>query len=87
MTVEPKTKPMPNWRVVLLRNDISPHRIAACLQLITRLTSDEAEKKVIEAQKTGMSVIAIAHQELAELYEERFLTNDPTISVRIEPDE
>lgn len=78
-------KQLPPYKVILHNDDINTgeHVVLSILKL-TSLTVADAELKMREADRTGLSVLLVTHRERAELYEEQFRSFNLTVT--IEPD-
>jgi ATP-dependent Clp protease adaptor protein ClpS len=85
----PKKKPpgiLPPWKV-LLHNDDKNSRPFVTMTIVelTPLNEQEAELRMLEADKTGVALILVTHKERAELYKDQFESKGLTVT--IEPDE
>lgn len=73
---------MPPWKVILHNDD---HNIAEDVvekvREIVHLDNEEAVIKVLEAHESGCSILAITHQEKAELFVEQFQTYRITVTI------
>ena len=82
--VDPKL--LPPYKVLLHNDDVNDmeHVISALLK-VTPLRMDDAIAKMVEAHKSGLALLLVTHQELAELYQEQLTSL--SLTVTIEPDE
>ncbi len=73
LAVEPKTRLLPRYRVILHNDDVNTfeHVIITILRL-TPLKERDAVARTIEAHESGSSQLLVTHQERAELYVEQF---------------
>ncbi len=82
-----KVKPgqLPPYKVLLHNDDVNDmeHVIMALLK-VTPLRMDDAIQKMIEAHNSGLSLLLVTHQELAEMYQEQLTSL--SLTVTIEPD-
>ena len=81
----PAKKPpqaLPPWKV-LLHNDDKNSRdyvVVTILQL-TSLKEQDAEQRMMEADKTGVALLLTTHKERAELYKDQFDSKGLTVSI------
>lgn len=68
----PQRRPLPRWRVLLL-NDRVNHmgRVVEVVVKVVRLTPPVATERMLEAHRTGVSVLVTTHREHAELLVEQ----------------
>ena len=82
-----KVKPghLPPYKVLLHNDDVNDveHVIMALLK-VTPLCMDDAIQKMLEAHNSGLSLLLVTHQELAEMYQEQLTSL--SLTVTIEPD-
>ncbi len=82
-----KLKPgmLPPYKVLLHNDDVNEvdHVIVSLLK-VTPLNMDDAVEKMLEAHNTGLSLLLVTHQELAEMYQEQLTSL--SLTVTIEPD-
>jgi ATP-dependent Clp protease adaptor protein ClpS len=78
-----KAKPELPWNVLLYNDwDNSMPRVVVILKkVIPGITFKKATKVMWEAHTTGKALVKSCHKELAELYEERLLTEGLTVSI------
>lgn len=77
-----KPKNLPRYKVILHNDDVNDvDHVIESLVMITPLNKDEAARVTDEADKTGCSLILIAHRERAELYAEQFQSRKITVSI------
>jgi ATP-dependent Clp protease adaptor protein ClpS len=79
-------QPLPPWKV-LLHNDDKNTRdyVVATITQLTSLNEQDAEQRMVEADKTGLALLLTTHKERAELYQEQFTSKG--LIVTIEPAE
>jgi len=79
----PKHSPM--WKVLLHNDDVNEaFYVSNTIQAIVKINEEDALQKMVEAHKTGVALLVVVHQELAELYQEQFQSKNLTTT--IEPD-
>ena len=81
----PKQKPpgmLPPWKVLLHNDDKNsmPFVISSIVEL-TPLNEQDAEKRTVEAHKTGVSLLLVTHKERAELYKDQFESKGLTVTI------
>lgn len=81
-----KTKPYPNYRVILLNDEHNTFDyVVDCLKKhIPGMTTDRAWKLTIEVHDKGSAVVWIGPKEVAEMYYE--LLKAQGLTVTLEPD-
>ena len=78
-------KPLPPWKVLLHNDDVNTmDAVVRTVHELTPLNKHAAELCVLEADKTGVALVLVAHRERAELYQEQFTSCGLTVT--IEPD-
>lgn len=85
-TAPPRVDRLPPYKVLLHNDDVND--VLSVVQTITELTPlnrDEAVKRTVEADKTGVALLLTTHKERAELYREQFRSK--RLTVTIEPGE
>jgi ATP-dependent Clp protease adaptor protein ClpS len=81
----PKVDRMPPWRVLLHNDDHNDMLdVVLTIQELAKLTRQEAVQRMLEAHKTGVSLLLVTHREHAELLTEQFASR--RLTVTIEPD-
>jgi ATP-dependent Clp protease adaptor protein ClpS len=78
-----KAKPDLPWNVIL-HNDWEnsmPRVVVILKKVIPGMTLKKATRIMWEAHTTGKAVVKSCHKELAELYQERLLAKDLTVSI------
>jgi len=67
---------LPPYKVILFNDDYNEmdYVIAALLQSVNGLTSQEAEQIMLTAHLTGSAIVIICPKETAEYYQERLLS-------------
>jgi len=78
-------KPLRPWKVIVHNDDVNTyaHVIRTFIEVV-RMDSEDALLKTIEVDKQGLSVVAMAHRERAELLQEQLQSR--ALTVTIEPD-
>ena len=78
-------KPLRPWKVIVHNDDVNTyeHVIRTFIEVV-RMESQDALLKTIEVDKQGLSVVAMAHREKAELLQEQLQSR--ALTVTIEPD-
>jgi ATP-dependent Clp protease adaptor protein ClpS len=78
-------KPLRPWKVIVHNDDVNTyeHVIRTFIEVV-RMDSQDALTKTIEVDKQGLSVVAMAHREKAELLQEQLQSR--ALTVTIEPD-
>jgi ATP-dependent Clp protease adaptor protein ClpS len=83
-----KTPPkmLPPWKVLLHNDDVNDRlHVVNTIMELTHLNEQAAKTRTDEADKTGVSLLLITHQERAELYKDQFTSKGLTVT--IEPTE
>ncbi len=76
---------LPPYKVLLHNDDVNNmEHVVLSLLKVTPLSLEEAEMKMFEAHRTGLSLLIVTHKERAELYEEQLRSF--RLTVTIEPD-
>lgn len=85
-TAPPKVKRMPPWKVLLHNDDVNEagYVVEVIIELTT-LQPQVALVRMLEAHKTGVSLLLTTHQEHAELLAEQFTSK--RLTVTIEPED
>jgi ATP-dependent Clp protease adaptor protein ClpS len=82
---KPKTQIPPPYKVILHNDDVNEMGyVVETIVNLTPLKAEEAIEKMLEAHRTGTTVLLVCHRERAELYEEQF--HSCRLMVTIEPD-
>jgi ATP-dependent Clp protease adaptor protein ClpS len=81
----PQKKPpgmLPPWKV-LLHNDDNNDRsfVVVTIVELTTLNEKEAELRMMEADKHGVSLLLTTHKERAELYKDQFESKGLTVTI------
>ena len=81
----PTARLLPPYKVLLHNDDVNDqeHVIMSLLK-VTPLSLGEAERKMLEAHQSGVSMLLTTHRERAELYQEQL--HSYSLVVTIEPD-
>jgi ATP-dependent Clp protease adaptor protein ClpS len=82
---KPKTQLPPPYKVILHNDDVNEMGyVVETIVNLTPLKPEQAVEKMLEAHRTGVTVLLVCHRERAELYEEQF--RSCRLTVTIEPD-
>jgi len=77
-------KQLPPYKVLLHNDDENTfEQVILVILKLTRLTTEDAIERTVEAHESGVSLLLATHRERAELYQEQFLTFQ--ITTTIEP--
>jgi len=86
---QPKRTPpkqLPPWKVLLHNDDKnSMVYVIETIVMLTPLNEQDAERRMSEADKTGVALLLVTHKERAELYKDQF--ESKSLTVTIEPAE
>jgi ATP-dependent Clp protease adaptor protein ClpS len=81
----PKRKPpgyLPPWKVLLHNDDKNPRDfVTITIVELTPLNKQEAEMRMMEADKTGVALLLVTHKERAELYQDQFQSKGLTVTI------
>lgn len=81
----PKLDRMPQWKVLLHNDDLNDMGyVVETIVTLTPLRGPAAISAMLEAHRTGISLLFMTHREHAELLQEQF--NCRQLTVTIEPD-
>lgn len=81
-TAPPKPKLLPPFKVILHNDDEnSMEDVVIIILTLTPLKEQEAILRMLEAHKTGCSLLLVTHKERAELYVEQFLSCGVTVTM------
>lgn len=70
---KPKVEQMPPWKIILHNDDVNTAEyVVNRVQEITKLDEEDAVRKVLQADKEGLALLLVTHQEKAELFVEMF---------------
>jgi len=77
---------LPPYKVILFNDDYNEmnYVVAALLQSVNGLTSQEAEQIMLTAHLTGSAIVIICPKETAEYYQERLLSYGLTATIEPE---
>lgn len=76
---------LPPYKVLLHNDDVNTHDyVVVSIIKITHLSAGEARARMLEADRTGLSLLLVTHKERAELYQEQLQSLGLTVT--IEPD-
>ena len=82
----PKVGRLPPWKVLLHNDDVNDeHYVVETIQELTTLNRHEAMQRMLDAQKTGTTLLLTTNREHAELLAEQFTSKKLTVT--IEPDD
>lgn len=79
----PKRKPkkLPPYKVLLHNDDVNTfEHVIKSIRRLTRLTTQEATLRVLQAHESGVALLLVTHRERAELYTEQFASLSLTVS-------
>jgi len=75
-------QPLPPWKVLLHNDDKNTHDyVVDTIVQLTTLNEQDAELRMREADKTGLSLLLTTHKERAELYQEQFTSKGLTVTI------
>jgi len=75
-------QPLPPWKVLLHNDDKNDILFVVRTVLeLTPLNEQEAEKRTVEAHKTGVALLLTTHKERAELYQDQFTSKGLTVTI------
>ncbi len=75
---------LPPWRVLLHNDDVNDDLyVVATIRQLMSLPPADAVQRMLEAHKTGISLLMVTHRERAELLQEQF--HSKLLTVTIEP--
>lgn len=81
-TRPPRMDSLPPFRVLLHNDDTSEAEwVVASIVELTPLRMERAMQAMIEAHKTGVSLLLVTHKERAELYQEQFKSKRLTVTI------
>ena len=81
----PPVELLPRFKVLLHNDDVNEMEyVIRSVCRITPLGVEDAIVRVIEAHRSGLSLLLVTHQELAELYQDQFTS--ASLTVTIEPE-
>jgi ATP-dependent Clp protease adaptor protein ClpS len=73
---------LPPWKVLLHNDDVNDMEyVRDTITLLTSLNKQDADLRMEEAHKTGVSLLLVTHQERAELYLDQFTSRKLTVSI------
>jgi ATP-dependent Clp protease adaptor protein ClpS len=86
---KPKTTPqkhppqmMPPWKVLLHNDDVnSIEFVVLAIIELTTLNEQDAIKRTLEANDTGVALLLTTHKERAELYKDQFTSKGLTVTI------
>ena len=77
---------LPPWKVLLHNDDVNDAiYVVETIVGLTPLNRQDAERRMKEADTSGVALLLVTHKERAELYKDQFESKGLTVS--IEPDE
>ena len=81
----PAKKPpgmLPPWKVLLHNDDKnSMEHVVRAIVTLTPLNEQDAERRMMEAHKTGVSLLLTTHKERAELYMEQLTSKGLVVTI------
>lgn len=78
----PKVDQLPPYRVLLHNDDVNTvEYVIVSLVQLTPLDAGRATLVTLEADVTGVSLVTVCHQELAEFYQERLQSKGLTVTI------
>jgi ATP-dependent Clp protease adaptor protein ClpS len=78
-------KQLPPYKVLLHNDDVNTfEHVIRSIKRLTRLNTEEAVMRTLEAHETGVALLLVTHRERAELYQEQFASAG--LIVTIEPE-
>ncbi len=81
----PPVELLPRFKVLLHNDDVNDmDYVIRSVCRITPLGVEDAIVRVLEAHLSGLSLLLVTHQELAELYQDQFTS--ASLTVTIEPE-
>ncbi len=82
---DPKRNPpqmLPPWKVLLHNDDKNDMLfVVDTIVELTPLNKQDAEKRMKEADETGVTLLLVTHRERAELYKDQFESKGLTVSI------
>jgi ATP-dependent Clp protease adaptor protein ClpS len=77
-----KPRTLPPWKV-LLHNDPQNEMeyVVETITMLTHLPENEAQERMVEAHKKGVSLLLTTHKERAELYRDQFASRRLTVTI------
>lgn len=81
----PKLRKMPPWKVLLHNDDFHDTQfVVASIEQLTPLSRAAATQRMLEAHRSGTSMLLTTHQERAELYRDQFTSLGLTVTAEID---
>lgn len=78
----PEPKQLPPFKVLLHNDDVNGDLfVVATIVELTPLNKDRATEAMLEADKTGVSLLLVTHKERAELYVDQFTSKGLTVTM------
>jgi ATP-dependent Clp protease adaptor protein ClpS len=82
---QPPPRELPRWKVLLHNDDVNEvEKVVQVIRQLTHLSKDVAVQRTLEADKTGVSLLLVTHQERAELYVDQFASFKLTVTAEPE---
>jgi ATP-dependent Clp protease adaptor protein ClpS len=73
---------LPPWKVLLHNDDKNAMDfVVGTIVELTPLNKQEAEVRMMEADKTGVALLLTTHKERAELYQDQFQSKGLTVTI------
>lgn len=80
-----KTKKLPPYKVILKNDNVNDAGVVVNKIIeFVNLRKEEATLKMLEAHKTGRSLLLVTHREKAELIQDQFKSCVPPIEIELE---
>lgn len=78
----PKRRDLPAWKVLLHNDDINDQLyVVETIHMLTRLPKLDAEIRMEEAHRRGVSLLMTTHKEKAELLQQQFASRNLTVTI------
>lgn len=78
----PVSRPLDQYKVLLHNDDVSePMIVVRSMIEIVSLSTEKAFSVMVEAEKTGCSLVVVTHLERAELYQDQLQSRGLTITL------
>ena len=82
---DPKLRPpqmLPPWKVLLHNDDKNDMKfVCETIVELTPLNKQDAERRMKEANDTGVALLLVTHKERAELYKDQFESKGLTVTI------
>lgn len=78
----PEPKQLPPFKVLLHNDDVNDYLfVVSTIVELTPLNRERATEAMLEADKTGVSLLLVTHKERAELYADQFTSKGLTVTI------